>query len=65
MISTSRARQILGNSYKSLTDLQVEQLVKDLYVLADIVTDQVKANVSNKQLGVIDSALPEVNNGFK
>lgn len=65
MISTSRARKILGKEYASMSDSQIEQFIGDLYALADIVTEQVRIKVSNKQLGVIDSGNKESQNGIR
>jgi len=65
MISTSRARKMLGKEYASMSDSQIEKLIGDLYALADIVTGQIRIKVSNKQLGVIDSKLQEGQNGIK
>lgn len=48
------AKKLLGKYGNTITDDDIQQLLDQLYGLAEIITDQVKANGSNKQLGVID-----------
>ena len=55
MISTSRARKILGKKYSHLTDEQMEMLLTKTYLLADIVTNMIDSKVFQSPVGVIDS----------
>lgn len=63
MISTSRAKKILGKEWKNGTDQEVQDLLNQLYGLADLVTDQVLLPGSNENPTVIDLNIRKEHNG--
>lgn len=65
MVSLSQARKLLGDSSKKMSDPEVQKLLDQLYGLAEIISEAVSIKGSNKQLGVIDSHLEEVQDGSK
>lgn len=58
MISISTARKLTGSYLKNQTDEQVQNLLNQVYGLAEIAVDQAILLGSNKTRGVID--LPDV-----
>lgn len=63
MISISAARKLTGSYLKNQTDEQIQNLLNQLYGLADLVTDQVLTPGSNENPAVIDSSIREGQNG--
>lgn len=64
-MTTLQARRLLGKKAKSMNDPEVQKLLSQLYSLAEIISDMVSIRGSNKQLGVIDSNIKEVQNGVR
>ncbi|HRN70523.1 MAG TPA: hypothetical protein PLS49_05035 [Candidatus Woesebacteria bacterium] len=56
------ARKHLPKSYLKLSDEQIEQLLNQLELFAEILLDEIE-NGSKKQLGVIDSFERKEQNG--
>lgn len=63
MISTSAARKLTSAYFKNQTDEQVQDLLDQLYGLADLVTDQILSPDSNENPEVIDPSIRKGQNG--
>lgn len=63
MISISRARKILGISWKGKSNEEVQDLLNQLYGLAEIVADRAILLGSNKSPEVIDPDIRKEQNG--
>lgn len=52
----THARKLLPEKLKNISDQELEMLIKELEILAEIMIETFERNGSNKQLGVIDSS---------
>lgn len=60
-ITINRARKLLGKEYKKHNDKQIQQIIDQLYGLAELVNDKVFLG-SNKLPKVIDPLTPKDQN---
>lgn len=63
MISIIQARKLTGTYLKDQTDEQIQDLLNQVYGLAEVVIDQVILQGSNKNPGVIDPDVRKEENG--
>lgn len=64
MISISTARKLTGSYLKNQTDEQVQDLLNQIYGLAEIAVDRAISLGSNKTRGVIDLPTRKEHNGI-
>ena len=64
MISILAARKLTGSYLRNQTDEQVQDLLNQIYGLAEIVVDQAILLGSNKKRGVIDLEKRKEQNGI-
>lgn len=63
MVSLDHARKILGKRAEPLSDSELQNLLENLYILAEVMIDVVEESGSKKQRGVIDSIGRDHDNG--
>lgn len=63
-ITINRARKLLGKEYKKHNDKQIQQIIDQLYGLAEVVSDKVFIG-SNKLPKVIDPPFSKDQNVIK
>lgn len=62
-ITESKARKILGNKYKNISNSELQEVLTSFYSLAEIVAETIKNRGSNISSVDVDSRIRKEQNG--